>query len=74
MSTKTPVLEMKNITKRFPGVTALDNVSIEVRPGECLGLVGGNGAGKTTLIELLNPHPAPTGFFRQDEGSIILVK
>lgn len=67
-----PILEMRGITKRFPGVLALDNVSIQVYPGECLGLVGENGAGKTTLIELLNPHEAPTGFFRQDEGVILL--
>lgn len=67
-----PLLIMENITKRFPGVLALNNVSIEVKKGEIVGLVGENGAGKTTLIETLNPHPAPTGFFRQDAGSIYL--
>lgn len=72
MLAETPILEMKGITKQFPGVTALEDVSIEVYKGECLGLVGENGAGKTTLVELLNPHPAPTGYFRQDKGTIVL--
>ena len=66
------LLRMEKISKSFPGVKALDEVDLEVYPGEVLALVGENGAGKTTLMEILNPHPAPTGFYRQDSGKIFL--
>jgi len=58
------ILEVKNITKEFPGVKALDNVSIQVRKGEILALVGENGAGKTTLMKVLSgayPHTSYSG-------------
>ena len=55
---------LKNLTKRFPGVLALDKVSIDVRRGEVLGLVGENGAGKSTLIK------AVTGAHAPDDGEI----
>jgi ribose transport system ATP-binding protein len=64
------LLRMVKITKVFPGVKALDEVDLAVYRGEVLALVGENGAGKTTLMEILNPHPAPTGFYKQDSGSI----
>ena len=48
-----PVLEMRDITKRFPGVLALDHVSFDLRPGEIHALVGENGAGKSTLMNVL---------------------
>ena len=47
------VVELKNITKRFPGVVALKNMSIGIRPGEIHGLIGENGAGKSTMLKLL---------------------
>ncbi|MER2143044.1 MAG: ATP-binding cassette domain-containing protein, partial [Eubacteriales bacterium] len=53
------LLEMKNITKTFPGVKALDNVNLQVEEGEIHALVGENGAGKSTLMNVLSgiyPH------------------
>jgi putative multiple sugar transport system ATP-binding protein len=58
------ILEMKNITKQFPGVKALDNVSFQVKRGELHCLVGENGAGKSTLMKVLSgvyPHGAYSG-------------
>jgi branched-chain amino acid transport system ATP-binding protein len=59
------ILEVINVTKRFGGLTAVDNVSFKVEPTEVLGIIGPNGSGKTTLFNLM------TGFLRPDKGSII---
>lgn len=48
------ILEMKHVTKKFPGVIALNDVSIDVKKGEILGIVGENGAGKSTLMKVLS--------------------
>src|SRR2546427_44682 len=61
-----PLLEMKGITKSFPGVRALQDVSLEVRAGEVHSLVGENGAGKSTLIRILG------GIYPRDAGQILL--
>ena len=58
------ILEMKNITKHFPGVKALDNVSINLKKGTVLGLLGENGAGKSTLIKILS------GVYSLESGEI----
>ncbi|MFZ4617178.1 MAG: sugar ABC transporter ATP-binding protein [Rectinemataceae bacterium] len=60
------VLEMKGITKTFPGVIALDKVSLGVRKGEVHALIGENGAGKSTLMKIL------TGIYQANEGEIHL--
>ena len=61
-----PVLELREATKRFPGVTALDNVHIKLWASEIHCLVGENGAGKSTLIKILS------GQYPQDEGEILV--
>ena len=63
---KETVLEMKNITKTFPGVKALDKVNFSLKKGEVHALLGENGAGKSTLMKVLN------GIHQRDEGEIIV--
>ncbi|UCH36766.1 MAG: sugar ABC transporter ATP-binding protein [Armatimonadota bacterium] len=62
-----PLLVMKGISKRFPGVLALDAVDLELMQGEILGLIGENGAGKSTLMRILGGiYPADAGDIRID--------
>jgi len=60
------LLEMKNISKEFPGVKAIDNVDLQIRPGSVHALMGENGAGKSSLMKCL------FGIYKQDSGKIIL--
>ncbi len=57
----TTLLELDRLTRRFGGLTAVDNVSGEVREGELVGLIGPNGAGKTTLFNLISGFTPPSG-------------
>ncbi len=59
-----PLLQMRGVIKRFPGVVALDGVDLDVRPGEVHCLLGQNGAGKSTLIKIM------AGSYQPDEGTI----
>lgn len=61
-----PVLQLKGISKQFPGVVALDDVDLEVYPAEVVALLGENGAGKSTLMKILG------GVIARDAGSILL--
>ena len=60
------VLELKGITKKFPGVTALDRVEFKLKPGQIHALMGENGAGKSTFIKVI------TGVHAPDEGEMLL--
>ena len=60
-----PILQVQSVSKRFGGVHALENVSVDLFPGEVLALAGDNGAGKSTLIKVIS------GVHRPDEGKIL---
>jgi branched-chain amino acid transport system ATP-binding protein len=64
--TDAPLLELESLTMRFGGVTALDDLSLQVRPGEIFAIIGPNGAGKTTVFNAI------TGVFRPAAGDIRL--
>jgi simple sugar transport system ATP-binding protein len=66
MTTQIERLEVRNITKRFPGVLACDDINLTLNKGEILALLGENGAGKTTLMNILY------GLYQPDEGEILI--
>lgn len=59
------LLKVENITKRFGGLVAVDNLSLSVEKGEILGLIGPNGAGKTTAFNMIS------GYYKPDEGRVL---
>jgi len=61
------LLTVQNVTKRFGGIVAVDDVSLDVDAGEIVGLIGPNGAGKTTLFNLV------TGIYRPDAGELVFM-
>jgi len=60
------VIEIKNVTKKYPNITAVDNLSFEVKDGEIVGFLGPNGAGKSTTMNMI------TGYIEPTEGQIIV--
>ena len=66
MSERPVVLEVEGVTKRFGAVTALYDVSLQLRSGEVLGIIGDNGAGKSTLVGVVS------GALKPDEGRIVV--
>ena len=66
LSSMEPIIELRNISKNFGGITALNSVSLEVNEGEVVGLIGDNGAGKSTLIKTL------VGVHQPDLGEIFI--
>jgi D-xylose transport system ATP-binding protein len=62
----TPLVELRNMSISFGGIKAVDNVSIDLHPGEVVGLLGHNGAGKSTLIKILS------GAYKRDAGQIFI--
>jgi rhamnose transport system ATP-binding protein len=65
-ATTAPLLSLRGISKRFPGVRALHDVSLDLYPGQVTALIGENGAGKSTLVKIL------TGIYQPDEGEILI--
>ncbi len=61
-----PLISVLHVSKQYPGVCALDDISLEVQPGECLAIVGENGAGKSTLMKILS------GVITDYEGETLL--
>ena len=61
---KTPLVDLRNISISFGGIKAVDDVSLDLYPGEVVGLLGHNGAGKSTLIKILS------GAYEADSGEI----
>jgi len=65
-SVAAPLLDVRGISKRFSGLVAVKQMSLQIRPGEILGLIGPNGSGKSTVMKLI------MGIERPDEGEVLL--
>ena len=64
--TGAPIIEVKDLTRRFGALTAVDRLNLEVAPGEIFGLVGPDGAGKTTTLRLM------CGLMAPDQGQVLI--
>ena len=64
--TDTPLVELRDISIAFGGIKAVDHASMDLYPGEVVGLLGHNGAGKSTLIKILS------GAYKRDHGDILV--
>lgn len=60
------MIEVKNVTKKYPNIKAVDNINFTIKDGEVVGFLGPNGAGKTTTMNMI------TGFIEPTEGQIII--
>ena len=67
MLEKQPIFSLRNVSKHFPGVKALDKVQLDLYTGEVTALIGENGAGKSTLVKVM------TGIYEITEGQLFLV-
>uniref|UniRef100_UPI0025BF0B2B ATP-binding cassette domain-containing protein n=1 Tax=Marivivens sp. TaxID=1978374 RepID=UPI0025BF0B2B len=65
-NTQNPLVELRNIEIAFGGIKAVDDVSVDLYPGEVVGLLGHNGAGKSTLIKCLS------GAYKKDAGEVLI--
>ena len=61
------MIEIKNVTKKYPNITAVDHISFEVKDGEVVGFLGPNGAGKSTTMNMI------TGYIEPTEGPYLAV-
>lgn len=66
MASVQPILQVKDLYKHFGGLVAVDHVSLDIHPGEVVGLLGDNGAGKSTLIKMIS------GVYKPDGGQVLL--
>ncbi|MHB1461939.1 MAG: ATP-binding cassette domain-containing protein [Armatimonadota bacterium] len=73
-SNKTPLVELKGLTKRYGAVTALENIDFHIAEGEVVGLLGDNGAGKSTLIKILSGVVEPTEGKFLHEGKEVRIR
>ncbi|MEQ8698890.1 MAG: ABC transporter ATP-binding protein, partial [Bauldia litoralis] len=72
MTDERPLIEVRGLTKRFGGLTAVDGLDFEIRPGEVLGLIGPNGAGKSTTFNVITgTYPPSAGSMRLDGEEIL---
>ena len=73
-ASKTPLIELRGVTKRYGAVVALDQINFQINPGEVIGLLGDNGAGKSTLVKIMSGIVQPTGGVFLADGKPVRVR